>query len=113
MAEVKELVESFRRCGSIEEILALVTMMQGQLDMNSFIAGLLFGKGGGRGFDRTAALLLAVSSSGNMGQQQATGGITNTTNSMQQILPLLLLLGREEWEEHGDKTIVLEKKIVK
>ncbi len=50
---------------------------------------------GGRGFDRSALLMLALSSCNNANAAAAAGG-TAPTNSMQQLLPLLLMLGRDD-----------------
>ena len=109
MAEIRELMEKVRGGDrGIEEIIAMMTMMQGQLDTNSFLAGLLFGKSGGRGMDRSLALLMAMSSA-NTAQQQGNSG--TTTNPMQQLLPLLLLLGRDDGDAHSERSFeVAEKK---
>jgi hypothetical protein len=98
MAEVKEMVERFRRGErNFEELIAAMTLMQGQFDPNSFLAGLLFGRGSGHGSER-AALLLALTAAGsqNTQAQQQTTGMAPAPNAMQQLLPFLLLLGGEE-----------------
>jgi len=99
-AEVKEIIERFRDRG-MEDVIAALALTQGNLDPTSFIAGLLLSKGGG-GLDRTAALLLALSGSNMNAQQQGTG---TTTNPMQQMLPLLLLLGRDDLYDKGVEVI--------
>jgi hypothetical protein len=81
------------------------------VDMNSFIAGLLFGKGGGRGgIDRSLALIMAMSAANSTAQQQSTtSGVVTTTNPMQQLLPLLLLFGRDDWDTDRSVEFVEKK----
>jgi len=112
MAEIKEIIEKFRvsdRFG-IEEIVTLMTLMQGQLEPTSFALGLfLGGKSGLRGMDRMVPLLLSLTAANPNLQGQTSGGAT--TNPLQQLLPFLLLLGREDWEGHPDRSIeFVEKK---
>jgi hypothetical protein len=111
MAEVRQLIEKFRGGdrGGMEELIAAMTLMQGNMDMNSFMAGLLFGKGGGRGgMDRSMALIMAMSAANQQQQSTATGVVT-TTNPMQQLLPLLLLFGRDDCD--ADQSVeFVEKK---
>ena len=111
MAEVREIIEKFRGGDrGIRELIAAMTLMQGQLDPNSFIAGMLSGKSsGGRGFDRSAALMMMMSAANSNNVQQQGTGVT--TNPMQQLLPLLLLMGRDDWDGYPDKTIeIVDKK---
>lgn len=107
-AEVREIIEKIRSGDrGIEDIIALMTLMQGNLDPTSFITGMIFGsKTGGRGLDRMAIMALTM----NTASPSATQGGVPTTNPMQQLLPLLLLLDREDWGS-GDKTVeILEKR---
>ena len=111
MAEIRELFEKFRGGdrGGFEELIATITLMQGQLDPNSFIAGMLLGRGMGRSSDRMAALLpLILSMSGGANAQQQTG--TATTNPLQMLLPLLFLTGREDWDDRvAEKYEIVER----
>jgi hypothetical protein len=107
-AEVREIIEKIRSGDrGIEDIIALMTLMQGNLDPTSFITGMIFGsKTGGRGLDRMAIMALTM----NTANPSATQGGVPTTNPMQQLLPLLLLLDRDDWGS-GDKTVeILEKR---
>jgi hypothetical protein len=108
MAEVREIVERLRGCdtGRIEDIIALIPLLQGQLDPTSFIAGMVFGKSGG-GLDSTAAMLLLTTATANS-QVTATGaGVP--TNSLNQILPLLLLM-RSDWDKRGERSFEIVEK---
>jgi hypothetical protein len=107
MAEIREIVERFRNCdrGGFEEILALLPLLQGQLDPTSFIAGMFFGRRGGGEFDATAAILLATTANA----QTQTAGATVASGSLNTLLPFLLLM-RPDWERHGEREIeVIEK----
>jgi hypothetical protein len=108
--EVKEIIERFRSGDrSIDDIIALMTLMQGNLDPTSFITGMIFGsKTGGRGLDRMAIMALTMNTANSSSQQQ--GGAT-AANPMQQLLPLLLLMDRDDWGSGGEKSIeILEKR---
>jgi len=110
MAEIRELFEKFRRGdrGFLEEVIAAITLMQGQLDPNSFMAGLLLGKGMGRGSGGLAALLpLLLASNPQQQQQQQMGG--PTTTNLLQLLPLFLLMGKEEGDDYPEKFELFEK----
>ena len=100
-----DLIERFRGDRSIEDIIALMTMMQGQFDPTSLMMGMALGKGG-KGHDRLLLILAAKSMMNANTQQQATG--TPTVNPMQQMLPLLLLL-RDDWEGSDRKIEVVDR----
>ena len=111
MADITELFERVRRGdgGGFEELVAALSLMQGQLDPNSFLAGML----AGRSFHRSrwqALLPLILSMNAAGGQQQAIG-TTSTTTPFQNILPLMLLFGKDDWDwrEREDKYEIVEK----
>jgi hypothetical protein len=108
MAEIREIVERFRNCDrrGLEEVLALLPLMQGQLDPTSFIAGMLFGRSGGGDIDSMAALLLATTANNNA---QNTGGTVSSAPVNNMMLPLFMLLAaKPDWR--GEREIeVFEK----
>lgn len=106
-AEVREIIERIRSGDrGIEDIIALMTLMQGNLDPTSFITGMIFGsKTGGRGLDRMAIMAMSM----NTANPSSTQGGATATNPMQQLLPLLLLLD-QDWGSGGKSVEILEKR---
>jgi hypothetical protein len=105
--EIVERVKSGDR--GIDDLIAVLALTQGNLDPTSFMLGLMAGKGGG-GMDRSAIMMLLATSfnSANVNTQQTTTGAV--VNPMQQMLPLLLLLGRDDWDGREKTIEFIEKK---
>jgi hypothetical protein len=109
VAEITELFERVRRGGDgvgLEEFVTAMSLMQGQLDLNSFMAGMLAGRSFHRGSRWQTMLLPLMMSSmnANAAGQQAIG-TPSTSNPMQQLWPLMLLMGGGDgdWREREEK----------
>jgi hypothetical protein len=108
MAEVREFIEKFRGGDrGMEELIAAITLMQGgTFDMNSFLAGMAFSKGG-RGLDRSMLMMMVLNSANANSQQTTTGA---TVNPMQALLPMFMMMGRDDWDGPEKTVEFVEKK---